>query len=420
MIYYIYKYLSILLYPIIYLCILDRKRNGREDGERISERFGISNWSRPSRGRLIWINAASVGESLSIVPVIDKINQTYPDINILVTTTTVTAANILKNKLPSTVIHQYMPIDVSFVVERFVNYWRPNLAIFTESELWPNLINATSKICPMILLNAKMSDRSFKKWSWARSLAKQILEKFSIILPQGYVDKERLSKLGAKNLYYIGNLKYASPPLSIDQNLYEELKEMIGQRRVLVASSTHKNEEETLAKIHVGLRKLFPDLLTIIAPRHTTRSLEIGSKLEQIGANYSVRSDKGVINEKTDIYLADTMGELGVFYKMADIVFIGGSLIPQGGHNPIEAAYLDCVILMGPFTFNFKEIVHEFSSKNAICLSKDEYELEQNIKYFFENPDILKEYAAASKKLVTEAHNILDLTVEKIISYLEK
>jgi 3-deoxy-D-manno-octulosonic-acid transferase len=418
--YYIYKALSILLYPIVYLCILDRKRNGKEDAKRISERFGISNFPRPSRGQLIWINAASVGESLSIVPVIDKINQTYPDITILVTTTTVTAANILKNKLPASVIHQYMPIDISFIAQRFINYWRPNLAIFTESELWPNLINATSKICPMILLNARMSDRSFKKWSWVKSLSCQMLEKFAIILPQGYVDKERLSKLGAKNLYYIGNLKYASPPLPVDQHLYEELKEMIGNRKVFVASSTHKNEEETLAKIHVGLRKSFPDLLTIIAPRHTTRSLEIGSKLEQIGVNYSVRSDKGVINEKTDIYLADTMGELGVFYKMADIVFIGGSLIPQGGHNPIEPAYLDCVIMMGPFTFNFKEIVGEFKSKNAICLSKDEVELEQNIKYLFENPAILKEYAAASKKLVTEAHNILDLTVDKVMSYLEK
>lgn len=419
-IYNIYKYLSILLYPLIYLYILNRKKNGKEDSKRILERIGVSNVTRPNRNKLIWINAASVGESLSIVPVIDKINQIHPDIHILITTTTVTAANLLKNKLPPNVIHQYAPIDISFVVKRFINYWRPNLAIFTESELWPNLINTASRSCPMILLNARISDRSFKKWHFVKYLAKSLLDKFVIILPQGQVDKERLSKLGANNLCYIGNLKYASPPLSIDHYTYEELKKMIGQRRILVASSTHKNEEEMLARIHLELRKSFHDLLTIIVPRHTTRSLEICAKLEQIGLNYSVRSDKGVINDKTDIYLADTMGELGVFYKIADLVFVGGSLIPQGGHNPIEAAYLDCAILMGPFTFNFREIVNEFKSKNAICLSKNEIELKENIKHLFENTTILKEYANAAQKIVTESHNILDLTVEKIISYLEK
>jgi 3-deoxy-D-manno-octulosonic-acid transferase len=311
-----------------------------------------------------------------------------------------------------------MPIDVPFVVKRFLNYWQPNLAIFIESELWPNIITATSKICPLVLLNARISKRSFKKWLYVRSFVRDILSKFSLILPQGFVDKERLNKLGATKLAYIGNLKYTSPPLIVAQDLLQEFKTTLSNRKVLVASSTHKNEEELIALMHLELRKKFPSLLTIIVPRHTSRSTEIASKLKTLGTNYSVRSNNDVISAKTDIYVADTLGELGVFYSLADVVFVGGSLIPQGGHNPIEPAYFDCAILMGPFVFNFNEIVQEFIKHKAIIITKDHQDLAKEIEMLFNNPEKMQEYATAAKKFVSASHNILDTTVEKCMEFL--
>jgi 3-deoxy-D-manno-octulosonic-acid transferase len=420
MIFYCYRFITVLFWPFIYLYILYRKKCGKEDLLRIGERFGKTNWHRPQRGSLIWINAASIGESLSIIPIVNKITKSYPDITILITTTTVTSASILKTKLPISVIHQYMPIDVPFVVKRFLNYWQPNLAIFIESELWPNIITSTAKICPLVLLNARISKRSFKKWLYVRSFVSQLLSQFSLILPQGFVDKERLTKLGATKLAYIGNLKYTSPPLLVDQDLLQELKTTIINRKIIVASSTHKNEEELITLMHLQLRKKFPDLLTIIAPRHTNRSSEIANKLKTLGANYSIRSEHGIISAKTDIYIADTLGELGVFYSLADVVFVGGSLIPQGGHNPIEPAYFDCAILMGPFVFNFNEIIQEFIKNKAIIITKDHQDLLKQVEFLFNNVEKMHEYASAAKKFVSSSHNILDTTVEKCLEFLNK
>jgi 3-deoxy-D-manno-octulosonic-acid transferase len=396
-----------------------RKNKGKEDAVRFNERLGINDWPRP-RGELIWIHAASVGESLSIIPLLKKLDQDFEEVTILVTTGTVTSANLIKSKLPAGIIHQYIPIDARCSVKKFINHWQPNLAIFTESELWPNLIDITSKTCPMILLNARISDNSFKNWSILSSLANSMLNKFSLLLPQSRIDQERLEALGANNICFLGNLKYSSPPLPVSEEQLEILKAMIGQRKILVAASTHKNEEEQFARIHLELKKYFPSLLTIIVPRHTTRSIEIESSFKEVGVNYSVRSDNGIITDQTDIYLADTMGELGMFYSLADIAFIGGSLIPQGGHNPIEAAHFNCAIIMGEFIFNFREITNEFISHNAMIVTKGEEELISTLKRLLKNDEERLLIANNARNFVSEANNILDQVVEKIGGFLSK
>jgi 3-deoxy-D-manno-octulosonic-acid transferase len=401
----LYAFLVTMLQPFIYLLLNYRRRIGKEHATRFPERLGIATKKRPN-GKIIWFHAASVGELNAILPLINHMAKDNHKLNILVTTVTLTSAAIAQKNLPKNSFHQFVPIDTNKAVKRFLAHWKPDLAIWTESELWPNLIHRTHKVCRLILLNARISDRSYSKWLKYRFFAQRILAEFDLILPQENTDLERLKSLGAKNIQYIGNLKYDAPALAFDKSELAKLKAQIGKRPVFVAASTHSGEEVEIIKCHKILQEKHPNLLTIIVPRHSKRSAEIAEGLSTI--NFATRSINEKITAKTAIYLADTMGELGLFYSLADVSFVGGSLMDVGGHNPLEPARFKNAIISGAHIFNFTTIYNEMQQAKAILIANDCADLAKKIDQLLNDKDkreLLGKNAfalAASKKGITE------------------
>ncbi len=327
-----------------------RARLGKEEAARLPEREGHGA-TRPA-GRLIWLHAASVGESLSILPLIQALAERDPALTILVTTGTVTSARLLPRRLPEAlrgrVLHRYAPLDVPAWVERFLDGWRPDAAGFVESELWPNILGAAhARGIPLALLNARISGRTSRRWArWAPGFARQLLGRFQLIMPRSAEDAQRLLALGARGLAPPGDLKLAAPPLPADAGALAALRDAIGARPVLLAASTHPGEEAQILNAAEALRRDWPQLLTILAPRHPERGASLGPW---------PRRGLGALPDAGPVYLADTMGEMGLLYRVADIAFIGGSLVPHGGQNPLEAARLGCPMILGPHMQNFRE-----------------------------------------------------------------
>jgi 3-deoxy-D-manno-octulosonic-acid transferase len=415
----IYNLLFIILWPIINGYLLIRKAKGKEDKARFFERLGYPTVNRPIHKKLIWLHAASVGESLSILPLICFLKDKHADIGFLITSGTVTSAKILKSKLPEGVIHQFVPVDELHSVRRFLRFWRPTLVLWTESDLWPNLINETAKTCKMILLNARMSEKSYKRWKCFPWLVESILKNFSLVLPQSREAEYFFTSLGAAKLEYLGNLKYVADPLAIDHENLATLKEAVNNRIIFVAASTHKGEEEILGKIHIKLKKKYPSLLTIIIPRHISRRNEIKECIEHHNISLSLRSENQQLTNKTDIYLADTIGELGMFYSLADIVFIGKSLTnPGGGHNPLEPSRFGKAIISGINVSNFKEVYSELKESNAAFIVSDEEELEEKILLLLNNSEIRNNLGEKALKLVNSKTQILPEIDKRISEYL--
>ena len=352
----IYRIMTILGGPFILFYLNRRKSNGKEDAGRINERFGISTTRRPS-GKLIWVHAASVGEAISMLHLIDKLLKKNINYHLMMTTGTVSSADLIESRLPSRAFHQYIPLDRPQYVRRFLDHWRPNIALWTESEFWPNIITGTrEKNIPMVLVNGRISIKSFAGWQRAPGLIKTLLQCFTLCLGQSDTDVDRLSRLGALNPQNFGNLKFSAPPLPDDTEALSALQSMIGNRPVFIAVSTHSGEEKIIATAHTSIKSKHPNLLTIIIPRHSARGPEILRAVMPVIANSALRSKDSLITESTDIYIADTMGELGVFYRLTDIVFMGKSLIPLGGQNPLEALSLNCAVLHGPHMTNFQSM----------------------------------------------------------------
>lgn len=375
MLIYLYRILSIILTPLVRIFLLIRKRKGKEDAERISERLGFTSIKRPE-GKLLWIHCASVGESISMLKVARELIANFDDIHILFTSGTVTSANILKGKLPERTIHQYIPVDLYFAVKRFMKRWHPDLLLLAESEIWPNLIYQTLRVkCPIVSVNARMSEKSFKSWSRFKGTSFDFFSKFTTCIPQSQIDKDKYEALGVSEdkMPLMGNLKYDNEPLKCDNNKLDELKNVVGNRKLWLAASTHPGEEEICTNVHKKLVEKYPDLLTIIVPRHPNRIDEIVEMMESKGVKYSVRSRGEEITAETGVYVADTMGELGLFYTLSDISLVGGSMVyikGIGGHNPIEPAQLHSAIITGPNTENFIEIYRDFLDKKA-CIKVD-------------------------------------------------
>ncbi|MCE3231934.1 MAG: 3-deoxy-D-manno-octulosonic acid transferase [Rickettsiaceae bacterium] len=413
----LYQLLTRSLAPLISIYLLKRMRRGKEDPVRFSERFGKTGVERPD-GKLVWVHAASVGESISVLPIITKLVEPNGDINFLLTTGTTSSARIVAERLPARTIHQYVPIDTLDAVTNFLSHWKPDLALWVESELWPNLVTQASKICPMLLLNGRMSERSYNKWQRHKSLSNMILSCFSLILAQSKHDAERFEKLGSNNVKYIGNIKYDAPPLPDDEEKRRSLEVMIGSRPIWLASSTHNGEEELIAEAHKKLKEQYPQILTIIAPRHPARSAEIIRTLYDMGMSISLRSIDDEITDRTDIYLADTMGELGIFYRLAKIVFIGGTLVQWGGQNPLEPARLGCSIVHGPHMDNFAEIESELAQHNAAIIVQDSNTLANAVASLIGDEHKRNYIALAALKVVREKNGVLDAYVSAIGQYL--
>src|SRR5215468_5928382 len=330
----VYRRLSSAVVPLAPALIKRRLKLGKEDPARIGERRGLSRDVRP-HGPLVWIHGASVGEVLAAAALIERLRAL--NLRILLTSGTVTSAAIVARRFPADIIHQYVPYDSPRYVSRILDHWRPSLALFIESDLWPNLIlSAASRRLPMVLINGRMSPRSFPRWRRARNTISALLGQFEVCLAQSDTDAERFAALGARNVITTGNLKLdvAAPPA--DSAKLEKLMAMTRGRPIIAAASTHPGEEEILIDTHLRLAGFFPGLLTVIVPRHPDRGDAVASLVASSGLRFMQRSREGLPAANTDIYIADTLGELGLFYRLAPIVFMGGSLIEHGGQNPIE------------------------------------------------------------------------------------
>lgn len=414
----LYRFFTYLISPFLSLYLAKRQRVGKEDPERMSERFGHAGFPRPE-GILIWFHAASVGESMSILALLNKMSATYPDVNILLTTGTVTSAKMVESRLPDRAFHQYVPIDSIIAVRRFLKHWKPNLAVWVESEFWPNLILETRQHCPMVLLNARISQPSFDKWQRCKSISSRILQCFDVALPQSNKDGERLQALGAKHITQIGNLKFDAPILPADSKEMSKLIQMIGERHVWLAASTHEGEEEKLVDVHKTLKEgQHPDLLTIIVPRHPKRGKAIASIFQKHELNVSIRSKDQPVTDETDIYVANTMGELGIFYRLVPVVLMGGSLIPHGGQNPLEPARLECAIILGPHMENFLEITGELEENNACLRISNTEELTETINDLLHDHDRQESFSTAALKTMEAKAGVVDDTLKKIMSLL--
>ena len=340
--------------PLVGAIIKRRLKAHKEDPQRFQERRGRSNIRRP-QGPLVWIHGASVGEVLAAAALVERLRAM--GMRILLTSGTVTSAAIAAKRFPPDVIHQYVPFDAPSFVDAFLDHWQPNLALFIESDLWPNLIiHAAARRVPLVLINGRMSQRSFPRWSKLSKTIGAVLQRFDLCLTQSATDAERYTALGGRNVSVTGNLKLDVPAPPADPAKLERLVSLTRGRSVILASSTHPGEEEMLQSAHSKLAKFFPGLLFIIVPRHPHRGEGIARMIAAAGTQVALRSAGELPTPVTDVYVADTMGELGLFYRLAPIVFMGGSLVPHGGQNPIEPIKLGGAIVHGPHVFNFTEI----------------------------------------------------------------
>ena len=399
----------LIITPILPLYLQLRVWNGKEEVERLPERYGKSNLKRPE-GKLIWIHAASVGESLSILPLIDLLIKHDNKAYVLLTTGTISSATLMRERLPDKAFHQYAPVDHFKYVQNFLNFWNPDVGIWTESEFWPNLIiEAKNHGVPIGLINGRISDKSFRRWKRLGKMISIILKKFDFCLGQTESDTNRLAVLGAKKYEYLGNLKFSSPPLPVDKQELSNLKSQLQDRPCWLAASTHKGEEEIVADVHQKLKDNYNSILTVIVPRHPERGEEIFEKLSQYtNLTISRRSRGNSIDSDTDIYLADTIGELGLFFSLSKITFMGKSLVPLGGQNPIEPLKLGSAVIHGPHMSNFTEIVKELCEFDCAVQIDDPNQLfteifdllsnKKKIKNMIENGKIY----INSKKLVAE------------------
>lgn len=401
--------------PFINMLLARRRAHGREDAARIGERRGHPGAPRP-RGPLAWVHAASIGEALSVLRLIERLLMRYPTLNILVTTGTVTSARLLAERLPARAIHQYVPVDRPSWVARFLDHWRPDAAMWVESELWPNLVLATqARGIPMVLLNARMSARSFARWRRRMPrLGRRLLGGFSLVMAQDEAEAERLRALGADTVTTPGNLKFAAGPLPHDERALRAFRNMIAGRPVWVASSTHEGEEEICAYAHRRLAPAIRGLLTVIVPRHPSRGPAIAQTLRAQGFAVARREADEPVTEDTEIYIADTLGELGLFYRAALVAFIGGSLIPHGGQNLLEPARLGAAVLHGPHMENFRAIVEEMSAKGAAHEVADAEELVKALQRLMSDGALRREVADTAQHIATAKDGILETVLGQL------
>lgn len=366
-----YSILGTSLTPALTLWLERRARRGKEDPFRMGERFGYASLPRPE-GTLVWLHAASVGEAQSVLTLVRALLAQHAFLSVLITTGTVTSAALIAQQHLPRVVHQFVPIDTPASVRRFLNHWRPDMALWVESEFWPQLLwQLQARHIPALLINARISQKTFEGWKrWPRTIH-SLLQSFTSIYAGSAEDANRLRALGAHDVREAGNLKFDAAPLPVDNKLLDELRRQTNGRHVLVAASTHANEEHYVAQAHTHAAQQFPQLLTIIVPRHATRGDSIAADLRAKGYVLAQRSKSDPISPTTQIYLADSMGELGAFYSIADVVFMGGSLIAHGGQNPLEAARFGKALLTGPHTHNFASIIAAFEAAHAIEVVAD-------------------------------------------------
>jgi len=408
--------------PLLRRTLLRRSKAGKEDPGRLNERMGVYEKTRPD-GPLVWFHAASVGEAQSTLILIKALQEQTGFQNILVTTGTVTSARLMEKRLPPGAFHQFYPMDHPQWVRQFLDHWQPDLVLWMESELWPNMLREIGKRnIPSALINARMSEKSFRRWKVARNNVKHILDTFHLILTQTQEDADSFSKLGATQVSVSGNLKYSATPLPCDEETLSNLRQATADRPLWFYASTHDGEEEIACRLHAHLKKTMPDLLTIIAPRHPERRDDITAICKKYSLKAHLRSTGGTPQKNDDIYIADTLGEMGLFYRLSPVVCIGRSFSNDGGggHNPIEAAQLECAILHGPHVQNLSAIYSEMDKAGATLCLKDEKDFQSRLSRLLTDIEGASALQNKASGFVSGKNNILNLVMSSITLLIEK
>ena len=411
-----YALLTAAATPLAHHVLTRRLRRGKEDPQRIGERRGETTTRRPA-GMLVWVHGASVGELIAAIPLIGRLRER--GLAVLVTTGTVTSAQLAAKRLPPGVIHQFVPLDTPAYVARFLDHWRPDLALFVESDLWPNTIMAgAQRRIPLIVINGRLSARSFERWRYLPGTIEALLKRLDLCLVRTTDDAERFDTLGAPRITTTGNLKLDVPPLPFDDGKLAKLTVALAGRPVIAAASTHLGEETAVIDTQRRLRNTFRGLLTILVPRHPERGASIAGAVEAAGLTAALRSRDQLPQAGTDVYIADTMGELGLIYRVAPIVFMGGSLIPHGGQNPIEAAKIGAAILHGPHVSNFADIYAALDRAKGAELVPDAGRLPVRFGAWLKDTQERARAAAAAKATVDLLGGALERTLTALEPYL--
>lgn len=411
-----YTLLTAAATPLVPYLLKRRLARGKEHPLRMDERRGEPTARRPA-GTLVWVHGASVGELAAAIPLIARLRA--DGVNILVTTGTVTSAAFAGDRLPRGTIHQFVPLDAPGFVTRFLDHWRPNLALLVESDLWPNMIMAARRReIPLIVVNGRMSARSFERWRYLPDTIEALLGRLDLCLVRTATDAERFAALGAPRITTTGNLKLDVPPLPVDEAKLKKLAAAIAGRPVIAAASTHLGEETAVIETQRRLKSTFRGLLTILVPRHPERGASIASAIAAAGLTSALRSHGQLPHAGTDIYIADTLGELGLIYRIAPIVFMGGSLIPHGGQNPIEPAKFGAAILHGPHVANFADIYAALDGAKGAELVPDPDRLPVRVGALLKDDAERTRVSTAAKHTVDLLGGALERTLTALEPYL--
>lgn len=393
-----------------------RAGKGKEDTSRLKERYGFP--SVNSDGRVcVWVHAASLGETRAVLPLVRRL--TAMQFQVVLTTVTVAAARMAAVELPKGAYHQYAPLDCKPYITRFLKNWQPSLAVFVESELWPTtMMELRNHHIPQVLVNARMSERSFARWKRFGGITHTLFENVSLCIAQTEEDAARFNELGVHSTLNGGNLKFDSDPPEVDASSLAKLQSAIGNRTVWLAASTHEREEVIVAKAHLNLKRYFPDLLTIIVPRHPDRTADIIESIKNLEVHVSKRSDGAMPTKENDIYIADTIGELGLFYRLAPCSLVGGSLVPHGGQNPIEPARLGSAIIHGPNVDNFANIFAALDKQGgSICVRNSE-ELVRRVAELLSDSSRSGQMTKAAEAALSSFGGALERTHKALLPYL--
>ena len=387
----IYNLLLFLILLISPFIIIYRLIIKKEDFNRFKEKFCFFSYKQPKNKKVVWLHGSSVGEINSIIPLIEKLEKkNYIDI-ILVTSSTLSSSKVLSKFKFDKVVHQFFPIDTKYFSKKFLDYWNPKAVFFIESEIWPNMItNIKKREIPLILLNSRITKKTFKRWRKFPNLSRSIFNKFDLCLPQNEQTKIFLKLLGCKKIKKIGNIKFSEIQKAPTIKFNSGIKKFFNSKKIWCASSTHKGEEILCGITHQKMSKIYNNLLTIIIPRHVNRTVEIKRCLENNGLKVHIHSNKEKIDKKTDIYLVDTYGETQSFFNICKTIFLGGSIVKHGGQNPLEPARFGCKIIHGPNIDNFKEV----------------YELLKHKKISFQINSINQLNAEVKKLLKQKSNNV--------------
>lgn len=410
-----YRWFGAGIYPLLGPYLAIRAAKGKEERARRNERYGRSKIDRPD-GPLVWFHAASVGETSAVVPLIKEVRRR--GISVVLTTGTVTSAGVARERLGDNVIHQYVPLDLKPAVSRFLDHWIPDLAIIAESEIWPmTILELGARRTPQVLVNGRLSDRSFARWNKRPSLADALFENLSHVVAQSDLDAERFLALGARPVSVSGNLKVDTTAPPWDPEELDRLKAQIKDRLTWAAISTFEGEEEIAAAVH---RTLHPrrKQLTILVPRHPDRADAIEAMLVATGLKVARRSRGDLIHPSTDVYLGDTIGEMGLYLNLTDIVFVGKSLKGGGGQNPLEPAMLGCAVLSGSSVENFRESYAKLLKNGGARFVRDGEMLAKGVNFLFANPEARQAMAEGGDKTLRDMGGALKATIRALEPYI--